>query len=261
MADTMHERDVAATDEMIRNLRAGTFRKVATGIGAAGGLLMLGAAILIGAWKQGNDPEAFKEALRHMPPLNVTVTLDPNSTVKLAEGATVRLEQPSVMPRAASAQAGGNDPAIQTTVTVFKEVKHGNHSVQTGWDFPNGAAKKPERQFCHFRKVTVDGIWGVEDIGRNGVMLPAPAGVTDQKERFAKCQWFDGDPATRFRNQPSSKFTSAPARTPAPPVIPGCAPASPAMPVTSTAIMTASHASSISHRADAGDAVASLGRR
>jgi hypothetical protein len=193
MADTMHERDVAATDEMIRNLRAGTFRKVATGIGAAGGLLMLGAAILIGAWKQGNDPEAFKEALRHMPPLNVTVTLDPNSTVKLAEGATVRLEQPSVMPRAASAQAGGNDPAIQTTVTVFKEVKHGNHSVQTGWDFPNGAAKKPERQFCHFRKVTVDGIWGVEDIGRNGVMLPAPAGVTDQKERFAKCQWFDGD--------------------------------------------------------------------
>ena len=31
----MHERDIAATDEMIRNLKAGSFRKVATGVGAA----------------------------------------------------------------------------------------------------------------------------------------------------------------------------------------------------------------------------------
>ena len=79
MSDTMHERDLVATDEMIRNLRAGTFRKVAIGIGAAGGALLVGASLLVWTWKHGNDPEILKEALRHMPPLNVTVKLDPDS--------------------------------------------------------------------------------------------------------------------------------------------------------------------------------------
>ena len=77
MHEVMHESDEIATDEIIRNLRAGTFRKIATGIGVAGGALLVGASLLVWTWKHGNDPEAFKEALRHMPPLNVTVTLDP----------------------------------------------------------------------------------------------------------------------------------------------------------------------------------------
>ena len=139
---TMHERDLVATDEMIRNLRAGTFRKVATG-GAAGALLLMGASLLVWAWRHGNDPEAFKEALRHMPPLNVTVTLDPASKVTLAEGATVTLDRPSVLP-AAAASGNNNDPAIQTSVTVFKNVPYGHGEVVSGWRFANGAAKKPE---------------------------------------------------------------------------------------------------------------------
>lgn len=192
MHEVMHESDEIATDEMIRNLRAGTFRKIATGIGVAGGALLVGASLLVWTWKHGNDPEAFKEALRHMPPLNVTVTLDPTSKVTLAEGGTVRLEQNPLMPPSASAQ-NGNEPAIQTSVTVFKSVKHGSGLVYTGWDFPNGAAKKPKYQYCHLQKATVDGVSGMESVGRNGVMLPAPAGVTDQGERFAKCQWFNGD--------------------------------------------------------------------
>ena len=106
-----------------------------------------------------------------MPPLNVTVTLDPDSrVVKLAEGGTVRLtdsstvrladgevrlEQPSVMPRAA-VNNGSHDPAIQTSVTVFKTVKYGAGYVETGWKFANGAAKTPDSQYCHYRQFLGD---------------------------------------------------------------------------------------------------------
>ena len=88
MTTEMNERDVVATDEMIRNLRAGTFRKIATGVGICGALLLVGASLLVWTWKHGNDPEALKEALRHMPPLSVTVKLDPDSKVTLADGGT-----------------------------------------------------------------------------------------------------------------------------------------------------------------------------
>ena len=68
----MHERDIVATDEMIRNLKAGSFRKVATGVGVCGALLLAGgASLLLWTSKQGNDPEVLKEALRNMPPLTV----------------------------------------------------------------------------------------------------------------------------------------------------------------------------------------------
>jgi hypothetical protein len=194
MTETVNERDIVATNEMIRNLRAGTFKKMATGTGIAGALLLAGASLLVWTWKHGNDPEALKEALRHMPPLNVTVTLDPDSrVVTLAEGGTVRLEQPSVMPRAAATVANANnDPAIQTSVTVFKTVKYETGEIITGWQFANGAAKTPNYQYCYFKQATVGGR-NIQDIAADGKLTTTPAGVTDQKERFTHCQWFSGE--------------------------------------------------------------------
>jgi hypothetical protein len=144
-----------------------------------------------------------------MPPLEVVVKVDPNSSIKLADGGvvkidpsstvriadggTVALEQGSLLPRAAMERGGGShDPAIQTSVTVFKTVSYGEGTVETGWRFPNGAAKSPEAQFCHYKQNVGDGGWGVQNIGRNGEILPAPKGVSDQRERFTKCQWFSG---------------------------------------------------------------------
>jgi hypothetical protein len=195
MSEAMHERDLAATDEMIRNLRAGTFRKVAIGIGVAGAALLTGASLLVWTYKHGNDPEAFKEALRHMPPLNVTVTLDPDSrTVKLEQPAMVRLEQLSVMPSAANtSKNNGNDPAIQTSVTVFKTVPYKGGYVFTGWRFANGAARTPESQYCHYKRFLGEGNSAIQSVGDDGKQMPAPTGVMDQSERFAHCQWFNGD--------------------------------------------------------------------
>ena len=76
---------------MIRNLKAGTFKKIAIGAASAAALLLVGASLLVWTCKHGNDPEALKEALRHMPPLTVNVKLDPDSKVSLADGGVVRL--------------------------------------------------------------------------------------------------------------------------------------------------------------------------
>ena len=139
----MHERDIAATDEMIRNLKAGSFRKVATGVGVCGALLLAGAALLVWTSRQGNDPEALKEALRNMPPLTVTVKLDPDSTVKLEQPAMVTLDRPPVSTGSGAAK-NNNDPAIQTTVTVFKTVKYGAGEIIPAGSLPTA------RRRCRF---------------------------------------------------------------------------------------------------------------
>ena len=52
MTTEIHERDIVATEEMIRNLRAGTFRKIATGSAAvplsAGGCVAAGLGRQVG---------------------------------------------------------------------------------------------------------------------------------------------------------------------------------------------------------------------
>ena len=158
MTTEVNERDIVATDEMIRNLRAGTFQKIATVSAQCGGCCCWSAPrLLVWTWKHGNDPEALKEALRHMPPLTVNVKLDPDSrTVKLEQPAMVQLEPTSIL-------SGNtrhwwqrrwwhsNDPAIQTSVTVFKDVQAWRRDqLMTGWKFANGAAKTPESQWCYY---------------------------------------------------------------------------------------------------------------
>jgi hypothetical protein len=194
MTDSVNERDLVATDEMIRNLRAGTFKKFAVGAGACGALLLVGASLLVWTWRHGNDPEVLKEALRHMPPLQVTVKLDPDSrTVKLEQPAVVRLEQPrSVLSNVPTGNNGSHDPAIQTSVTMFKTVAHGSGSVVSGWRFANGAAKAPESQYCYYTYENASGLHIKQDIGEDGTMLAGLTG-SDQRERFAQCKWFSGN--------------------------------------------------------------------
>jgi len=192
MSEILHDREIAATEEMIKNLRAGTFRKYLTGIGACGALLLAGIALVIWTSKQGNDPEVLKEALRHMPPLAVTVKLDPDSKVTLADGGKVTLANPPVMPAMAGRSGGSHDPAIQTNVTVFKTIAHGTDEIVSGWKFANGAATTPINQYCYLKKSTPAGRI-IQDIADDGVLGPTPPGVLDQQARFAKCQWFNGD--------------------------------------------------------------------
>ena len=130
----------------------------------------------------------------------LTVKLD-NDTLKLADNTVkmdpdnneVRLANPPLFSSPAITGSGNNnDPAIKTSVTVFKEVSYGDGNIWTGWEFPNGAAKIPNRQFCYYKQSLGDGNAASQTIGWDGAIAPAPSGVKDQRERFAKCQWFNG---------------------------------------------------------------------
>jgi len=192
---TQHERDIIATDEMIRNLKAGSFRKIATGSAAILAVLLVGTAAIVWATKQGNDPEALKEALRHMPTL--TVKLE-NDTLKLADNTVkmdpdnnlVKLVNPPLLPQVSG--KGSHDPAIQESVVVFKKVEYGQGFIETGWNFPNGAARTPDEQWCNYKQNIGPGNVAVQFVGRDGEISVPPAGVKDQTGRFARCQWFNG---------------------------------------------------------------------
>jgi len=197
MSDSpLHERDIVATDEMIKTLKASTFRKYAFGSAAVLAVVFAGTAAVIWSAKSGNDPEHLKEALRHMPPLEVVVKLDPNATVKLADGATVTIANPPLFNQAQTKGGGSgrnnNDPAIGTTVTVFKNVEYGDGVIYTGWNFANGAATSPHEQFCYYSQSLSTGNSVRQSIGLNGVIEPTPIGVKDQAERFSRCQWWNG---------------------------------------------------------------------
>ena len=195
MTSEVNERDLVATDEMIRNLKAGTFKKIAVGTGICGALLLAGASLLVWTYRHGNDPEVLKEALRHMPPLTVVVKLDPDSKVKMdPDHNEVTLANPPLFnPQITNGNGGNNnDPAIATTVTVFKTTRHGDGVIYTGWDFPDGAAKTPTRQYCYYNQVLGGGNEASQRVGWDGAVVPTPTGVKDQTERFTKCQWWNG---------------------------------------------------------------------
>ena len=185
---------------MINTLRASTFRKYAFGSAAVLAVLLAGTAAVVWAAKSGNDPEALKQALRQIPPLQVQVKLE-NDTLRLVDNTVkmdpnnneVRLVNPPLFNQAQTKGGGNNnDPAINTTVTVFKDVKHGDGTIFTGWNFANGAATTPKEQFCYYSQTIGAGSSARQNIGVNGAMIEAPFGVKDQAERFAKCQWFNG---------------------------------------------------------------------
>ena len=186
----MHERDMLATDEMIRNLKAGTFRKVATGIGvsrchAVGRRVPADLDL-----RQGNDPEAFKEALRHMPPLNVTVTLDPDSKVTLAEVAWSGWSNH----RCCRGGIGkGERSGHSNKGTVFKTVKYQGGEIVTGWKFPNGAARSRSTSTA---TSTSNPRWGRRGLTRHRRQRQTRC-YTGRRDRpegtFSYCKWFNGE--------------------------------------------------------------------
>ena len=83
-----------------------------------------------------------------------TVKLDPDATVKLDQPVSKAeemkqlkelIERPTPPP-----SKDGN--VIKRTVTVFNSVRHGSGDVVSGWEYANGGATRPQRQFCYYRQ-------------------------------------------------------------------------------------------------------------
>jgi hypothetical protein len=161
--------------------------------------LSLGAAaILWAANRPSLDPEMLKAALASMPTLKVEGSVRADGEVRIADGATVKLEEGSIPAQAQPPivmpvlKPGGGD-AIKTAVYIFKSVRHGDGEVTSGWVFASGNAKSPSGQYCYYIRTTGDGNANRQDIANDRIVSPV-AGVTpaEQAARFQKCQWWQG---------------------------------------------------------------------
>ena len=204
--------DAGLAETWTRESRAATLRNYAIGLGAGGALLLIGGAAMLWAYRQGNSPEQLKEALKNLPPLSVTVKIDPESKVSLAEGGKVEIADGGsvslapggmVTVRGTVKQEGApnvpsakpdEDPAIRTEVTVFKTYKWRNGEIVTGWNFPSGSAKRPSGTYCYFREPVGNGSSTTTDFAHNGQIDPEDrtrfASTID--EMFSHCEWFGG---------------------------------------------------------------------
>ena len=173
--------DANLAASLIGEAKSAAFKSRAIGIGAAIGIpglaLSLGAAAILWAHNQSVDPEMLKAALASMPTLKVEGTVKADGEVKIAEGATVKLQDGSTVkladgsvvtvkgtipaqtqpPIVLPTLKPDENPAIKTTVTVFKSLPHGDGEVVSGWTFASGNAKSPSGQYCYYMQKTGDG--------------------------------------------------------------------------------------------------------
>ena len=215
MADiinTSHERDLVATDAIIRNARSGTFRNIAIGVGAGGALLLAGAAAVVLRIEAGQrSGSAQGGAEKHTaaghhgedrpgeqgPPRRRRqgrtgrrrqVALEPGAKVTVR--GTAKQDTPPVLPKPPKDDA---DPAIQTTVTVFKTVKYGARRDCHRLELRQRRGQEPFEQYCYFNV----GSWHIrearaQNVGYIGKMADIAGGVRRPPQRFSLCQWFNG---------------------------------------------------------------------
>jgi hypothetical protein len=207
--------DANLAASLIGEAKSAAFKSRAIGIGAAIGIpglaLSLGAAAILWAQNQRIDPEMLKATLASMPTLKVEGTVKADGEVKIAEGETVKLQDGSTVKIAdgsvlivkgtspAQTQAPAvlpptkpdENPAITTSVTVFKNLPHAAGEVTSGWTFASGNAKSPSGQYCYYVQKTADGNSTRQDVAKGEIMTNA-AGVApaEQAARFQKCQWW-----------------------------------------------------------------------
>ena len=204
--------DANLAASLIGEAKSAAFKSRAIGIGVAGLAFSLGAAaILWAANRPSLDPEMLKAALASMPTLKVEGTVKAEGEVKMAEGATVKLQKDSTVKLAdgsvvtvkgtipAQTQPQfvlptpkpDDNPAIKTSVTVFKRLPHADGEVVSGWTFASGNAKSPSGQYCYYMQKIGDGNWTRQDVAKNEVVaVAASVAAAEQAARILKCQWW-----------------------------------------------------------------------
>lgn len=210
--------DANVADSLVREANSAAFRNKAIGIGAGigiGGLaLSIGIAAMVWANNQRVDLEMLKAALASLPTLKVEGTVKAEGDVKLADGGAVKLEEggtvkladgstvtvkgtvPAQAPAVLPKQKSDDDPAIRTTVTIFKTVTHGDGEITSGWTFASGNAKSPSGQYCYYIRPTGDGNSTRQNVAKDSATMVTTTGVSPEEQavRFQKCQWWSGGP-------------------------------------------------------------------
>jgi hypothetical protein len=83
---------------------------------------------------------------------------------------------------------------IKRKVTVFSTVTHGDGEITTGWEFEDGHARVPVRQYCYYLVPIAGENYKSNkvDIAYNGARLPNidESSVPDLLAAIEKCQWW-----------------------------------------------------------------------
>ena len=173
--------DANLAASLIREAKSAAFKSRAIGIGAAIGIpglaLSLGAAAMLWADnRQLRSGNVQGRACEHAAPEG---RRDREGRWRgqdcrrrdreAADGATVKLADGSVVTVKGTVPAQAQPPivlpplkpdenqAIKTSVTVFKNLPHGDGEVVSGWNFASGNAKSPSEQYCYYSQKTGDG--------------------------------------------------------------------------------------------------------
>jgi hypothetical protein len=136
------------------------------------------------------------------------LTLVPNQTVKLAEGAVVQLDpsssvrvvgdlkvdvpQPSKQQLQLNATSGSKELPI-TEYTVFKTVVFGTGYVVTAWDFEPSDTARPNSQRCYYEQTLDEGLAATQTIAVDGSPRRVSALAKlpfDFEGALAGCTWF-----------------------------------------------------------------------
>jgi hypothetical protein len=83
---------------------------------------------------------------------------------------------------------------ISRRVTVFHTIRHANGEILTGWEYENGHAGVPMRQYCYYMVPhSTDKYKSSKvDIAYDGSRLPDldAASIPYLEEALSKCQWW-----------------------------------------------------------------------
>jgi hypothetical protein len=149
-----------------------------------------------------------------------TMSLPPNSEIKLANGQTVKLEQRSPLkldpnssvrivgnlkvdvPQPSKEQLQVDLPSKSgerplTDYTIFRSVKYSDGSVDTGWNFEPSDPSRPRFQHCYYQSQIINGKHVKIVLGVNGAPLKSsstakPSFNFNFDEAISNCVWFSG---------------------------------------------------------------------
>jgi hypothetical protein len=149
-----------------------------------------------------------------------TMSLAANSEIKLAEGQTVKLEDrtPLKLDPNSSVQVIANvkldvpQPSKEqlqvdlpsktgdlpfTDYTIFRDVKYGPGSVETGWSFELSDRTRPKLQYCSYRQALAKGKHIRYLLAVDGAPVKTPTATKpsfsfDFDDAVSNCIWFSG---------------------------------------------------------------------
>ena len=123
-----------------------------------------------------------------------TVQLDPNASVRMIGDLKVDVPQPS-KEQLQEETTSKNDDLPITDYTIFRNVPYSTGAVVSAWSYDLSDTVRPKSQFCYYTEDVARGIATRLRLAINGVVVPRSKAFKptfDINAAAANCVWFSG---------------------------------------------------------------------